>query len=307
MTGWTATILTCAGENAKPKRRLWHLTAMSGLRSGILLILSSPAFCQTVNVPDIVQRATAALQSDWAADAKYACIEKDETRRGAKVTSKTFEVVMIDGSEYHFPLAVDGQNLTPDQRRQELAKLGEEIRKRRGEGAPERARRIERWKKERDENGELLLDFPVAFNFQFVREETKDGHAAWVLAATPKEGFPQDTRARKVLAGMRGTAWVEKETFHPIYVRCEVVKPVPVFGNLASVLPGTQIDISMTPVASSTPSVNIWLIDLVSMNLDVAKLHMFKSVETTRSAYTQYKLNGPALEELLAEARSTAK
>lgn len=272
------------------------------LRCGLLLVLSCSAFGQAVNVAEIVRRATAALQSDWAADPKYACVQKEETRKGGKVTSKTFEAVTIEGSEYHFPLAVDGRDLTPEQHRQELAKLGDEVRRRRSESAAERARRLEKWKKERDENGELLLDFPVAFNFQFMREETKNGHEAWVLAATPKEGFPQDTRARKVLAGMRGTAWVEKETFHPIYVQCEVVKPVPVFGNLASVLPGTQIDISMTPVTAST-----WLIDLVSMKLDVAKLHMFKSGETTTSAYTGYRPNGEALEELLAEARGTGR
>jgi hypothetical protein len=271
---------------------------VSRLRYVLLLLLSLPALSQTVNLPDIVKRAAAALQSDWAADSTYACVEKDETRKGGKVSGKTFEVLMIDGSDYRFPLAVDGQNLPPDRHKEELAKLGMEIRKRRAESAPERARRIEKWKKERDENGELLLDFPVAFNFQFLREETKNGHAAWVLAATPKPGFPQDTRARKVLAGMRGTAWVEKETFHPIYVQCEVVTPVPVFGNLASVLPGTRIGISMTPVTPAT-----WLIDLVSMELDVSKLHMFKSAETTVSTYSQYKLNGPALEELLAEAR----
>jgi hypothetical protein len=272
---------------------------MAGFRTFVapLLLIVSPGFGQTPPVETIVKRAAAALQSDWAADPKYACVEKDETVKGGKTTSKTFESVMIDGSDYHFPLAEDGQALTPEQHKQELAKLGDEVRKRRGESASERARRIEKWKKQRDDDGELLLDFPTAFTFQFLREEARNGHAAYVLAASPKADFPRDTRARKVLAGMTGTAWVEKETFHPIYVQVEVVKAVPVFGSLASVLPGTKIEIGMTPVVEGT-----WLIDLVTMNLDVSKLHMFKSAETTRSTYTRYRPNGAVLEELLAEA-----
>jgi hypothetical protein len=52
---------------------------------------------------EIVQRATAALKSDWASDLLYACVEKDEVRKGEKLISKTFQVVMIEGSDYHLP------------------------------------------------------------------------------------------------------------------------------------------------------------------------------------------------------------
>jgi hypothetical protein len=90
---------------------------------------------------------------------------------------------------------------------------------------------------------------------------------------------------------------VEKETMHPIHIECTVVKPVPVYGVLASVLPGTQIEIRMTQVADSA-----WLIDLVSLNLNLAKLHFFKSAETTRYTYTDYRPNASALEKLLSEA-----
>ncbi len=80
-------------------------------------------------------------------------------------------------------------------------------------------------------------------------------------------------------------------------VECIVVTPVPVYGALASVLPGTEIEIKMTPVTDS-----VWLIDEVSTKLNISKLHMFKSTAVTRSTYTQYRLNSTVVEELLSKA-----
>jgi hypothetical protein len=253
--------------------------------------------CGASDLEEIVKRAAAALNSDWAADPTYACIEKDEVQKGEKSTSKTFQVVMVDGSDYHVPLAFDDKALPPDREKAELVKFKNEVERRRRESASARRARIAAWKKERDENGELLLDFPTALTFQLVREESKSGHAAYVLSASPKEGLVPTTRAAKVLTGMRGTAWVEKYTLHPMRVECTVTTPVPIYGPLASVLPGTRIEIGMTPV---TPSV--WLIDEVSMRLNVSKLHMLKSSQMTRSTYTNYRLNSTVVEELLSRA-----
>jgi hypothetical protein len=246
---------------------------------------------------DIVQRATAALNSDWAADPTYACIERDEVQKGDKLTSKTFEVVMVDGSDYHIPLAFDDQPLSPDREKAELIKFLKEVHRRERESPSARRARIGAWKKQRDEAGELLLDFPTSLTFQLVGEEAKNGHSAHVLSASPKQGLVPTTRAARVLSGMTGTAWVEKDTLHPMRVECTLMTAVPVFGPLASVLPGTRIEIGMTPV---TPS--IWLIDEVSMKLNVSKLHMFKSTQMTRSTYTHYRLNTLVVEELLSKA-----
>lgn len=247
---------------------------------------------------EIVHQAADALNSDWKADPGYACTEKDEVQKGGKTTSKTFEVVMIDGSEYHVPIATNDQPLPPDRRRAELIKFKDEVQRRKSESPEARRKRVEAWKKQRDENGELLLDFPAALTFHFAGEEVKDGHPAYAFMGTPKPGLVPVTRAQKVLTGIQGKAWVDKETLHPIHVECTVVKPVPVFGALASVLPGTDIEITMSKVAEST-----WLIDSVSMKLNISKLHMIKSRDVTRSTYTNYRPNSAAVEELLSEAK----
>lgn len=263
----------------------------------IVLSLLLAGVCHAADLQEILKRGTAAIQSDWAADPLYACVERDETHKDSKITSKTSEIVMIEGSDYSMPLAVDDQPLSPERQKAELIKLRDEVQKRKRESPSERERRIAAFKKQRDENGELLLGFPQAFIFQVTGEDTKNGYSAYVLSAAPKARTGSVTRAQKVLSGMEGTAWIEKNGSHAISVDVHVVRPVPVFGMLATVLPGTEIEFGMAPVTDS-----VWLVNEVSMNLEVSKLHMFKSAQMTRTTYTQYRLNSQVLEELLAKA-----
>ena len=263
----------------------------------MVLICAAVRPCQALDAEEIVERATEALKADWAADPSYANVERDETQKGDKSTSKTFLVLMIDGSDYHFPVAFDDEPLSAGRHRIELMKLKEEIQRRSGESPAARQSRVETWKKERDENGELLLDFPGALDLALLGEETKDGHPAYAFSATPKPGVVPATRAQKVLTGVEGKAWVDKMTLHPFRIECTVIKPVPVYGPLARVMPGTEIGISMTQVTDST-----WLIDRVSIRLNLAKLRLFKSTTNTISTYTRYRPNSEVLSELLNEA-----
>jgi hypothetical protein len=264
----------------------------------VLLVASlAGKLCQAADLDEIVRRAAETLKADWAADPSYACLERDQTQKHGKLSSRTFEVIMIDGSEYHLPVAIDDHPVPPDRRKAELLKMKQEMERRRNESQSARRSRIEAWKKQQDENGEILLDFPGALDFQLIGEELKNGTPAYVLSATPKPGLVPATRAAKVLTGIRGRAWVEKENLHPIAVECTVIRSVPVYGPLASVLPGTDIEIAMEKVAD-----DVWLIDLVSMKLNVSKLHLVNSSTTTRSTYTKYRPNADELRDLLAEA-----
>jgi hypothetical protein len=94
---------------------------------------------------------------------------------------------------------------------------------------------------------------------------------------------------------MRGTVWIDQENFHAIRVECEVINPVPIYGILARVLPGTHIEFGMAPVTNST-----WLIGELSMKLRVSKL-IFKSMDVTRSTYSDYRLNSLVLTELMSK------
>jgi hypothetical protein len=249
--------------------------------------------CRAADLQEIVARASETLKSDWAADADYAYVEKSEVQKNDKVTSKTSQVVYIAGSDYYLPLTINDQPLSSDRKKAELEKLKEEVRRRDAESPESRRERIQKYKKQTDENEALVLDFPSAFTFELVREETMHGHAAYVLSGTPRKRTGGNSLAAKVLSGMQGTVWIDKENFHAIRVECDVITPVPLYGILARVLPGTHIEFAMAPVTSST-----WLISELSMKLRVSKL-VFKSKEVTGSTYSDYRLNDQVLNELL--------
>ncbi len=274
---------------------------MSGHRHLIIVFLCSAGFqsvSHAADIEEIVRRGNATLQSDWAADQDYAYVERDEVLKNEKMTSKTSRVVYIAGSDYYLPLAIDDQPLTPDLGKAELQKLKNEVRRRNAESPEARRQRIATYRKERGENEALVLDFPNAFNFELLREETMDGHLAYVLSGTPKKRTGGAmSNAAKVLSGMRGTVWVDKDNFHAIRVECDVVTPVPVYGILAKVLPGTHVGFAMAPVTDS-----VWLISEFSMTLKVSKFFLFKSTQETRSTYTEYRLNQQVLDELLSQA-----
>jgi hypothetical protein len=251
--------------------------------------------CRAMDLKEIVRRANATLKSDWAADPNYAYVERDEIRKHDKTTSKTSRVVYIDGSDYNLPLAIDDQPLAPDRKRLELEKLKDEVRRRNAESPETRRRRIEKYRKQRDENEALILDFPYAFTFELLREETMNGYPSYVLSGTPKKRPVDASLAAKVLSGMQGTVWIDKENFHAVRVECDVVTPVPIYGILARVLPGTHIGFGMAPVTGST-----WLISELSMDLRVSKL-IFKSTEETRTTYSDNQLNDLVLTELLSK------
>ena len=261
----------------------------------LFLFFCCPAL-RAADLEEIVHRATATLKSDWAADPDYAYVERDEVRKKDKTTSKTSQVVYIAGSDYYLPIAVDDQPLPPDREKAEIEKLKNEVERRNNETPEARRERIAKYKKQRDENEALVLDFPDAFNFELLREETMNGYPAYVLSGMPKKRTGPLSLAAKVLSGMRGTVWVDEENFHAVRVACDVVMPVPIYGILARVLPGTHIEFGMAPVTSS-----IWLINALSMDLNVLKL-IFKSAQVTRSTYSDYRLNDLVVAELLAKA-----
>jgi hypothetical protein len=249
--------------------------------------------CSAADLQAIIRRGSATLKSDWAADQNYSYVERDEVQKHEKVTSKTSQVVNIDGSDYYMLLEVDDQPLPADRKKAELEKLKNEVRRRNAESPEARRERVAKFEKERDENEALVLDFPSAFNFELVREETMNGHPAYVLSGSPKKRTGSLSLAAKVLSGMRGTIWVDKENFHAIRASCDVLSPVPIYGILAKVLPGTHIEFAMAPVTDS-----IWLISSLSIDLRVSKF-FFKSTQITRTTYSAYRLNSTVLDELL--------
>ena len=257
-----------------------------------LLLVQVPA-SNGIDVQEIVRRASLTMQADWAAAPNYAFTERDVTTSKGVTSSETSRVFMIAGSDYYMPIAIDGKPLSPEQRSQALQKLRKEV-ERRSEETPEQAkRRSEQYRKLREQNEILLSEFTQALDFTLIGEATINGHAAYVLDAKPRPGYHPPNRTAKILTGMQGRLWVDKESFHWIKAEAEVIKPVSIFGFFAKVLPGTRMELEMTPVTGS-----VWLMSrfLVDERISV---FWHKSAKTTETDFSHYEPAGEALAQAL--------
>ena len=267
------------------------------------LILFAIAGCSygATDADELARRASLVLRSDWNAAPGWAFLQRDEFETNGRPASKTHQVVMIDGSDYYMPVAINDQPLAPEQRRNELLRLRDEVARRSQEDSAARAKRVANYRQQREQNGHFIVEFPEAFRFTLSGEETTDTGPAIVLNAVPLKKSGTLTREQKILAAMSGTIHLDAANYHVISAEGTVSSPVSIYGIFARVQPGTHMMFEMTPVSPS-----VWLIRRYAITVKVTKFLFFDSTSTTVSTYSGYRDNEMAVQELLAEAAADA-
>ncbi|HVW07431.1 MAG TPA: hypothetical protein VHC90_02560 [Bryobacteraceae bacterium] len=81
-----------------------HLACLCLLTTGLS---GASAIAQDSDVGEIVTRSMSLLHSAWERVPDYAFVQRDEEIGSAGSTSRTQQVVMIDGSDYYMPIAVN--------------------------------------------------------------------------------------------------------------------------------------------------------------------------------------------------------
>ena len=71
----------------------------------ILMAMSWPI--RATDADAIAHKASVVLRSDWDAAPNWAFFQRDEFQRDGHPASKTHLVVIIDGSDYYMPVAID--------------------------------------------------------------------------------------------------------------------------------------------------------------------------------------------------------
>lgn len=227
-------------------------------RSLVFILSATTMFAGQVpnnNLPvqDIIKRSVEATDRNWKAAPKYVFYERDviekldsKDRQKTKSTA-TYEVMVLDGSEYRRLIRRDGQPLTAqEQQQQEQIYLAEKYR-REHEPKADRARRVAKYQRERAQDHAMMNEMAVAFNFRPIGEQVIDGHDCWLFDATPKPGYVPKMRETKVLTAMRGKLWVDKHEYQWVKVEAEVMRPVS-FYAVATVGPGTKFQLLQEPV-----------------------------------------------------------
>jgi hypothetical protein len=198
------------------------------------------AFSGHPNAQQIVRLSIAATEADWKATPHFSDIERDADAKGGSTTSKTYKVLMIEGSPYSRLAAINDKPLSPAEEAEESQKLQHVIAKRASESEKQHAKRLAQYQEGRNRMFALMRATADAFDFKIVREEKLGAHDVYVLEATPRPGYEPKSRETKLLTGMRGRLWIDKDDYQWVKVEAEVVKPVWLGWFIAKVIPGTS-------------------------------------------------------------------
>jgi len=273
------------------------VTVMRTLLSLLFVVpVSFPAVVKEPDPLDIVRKSLEAIESDWKQAPNYSYVEREvQSKKEAQPTIKSYEVLMIEGSPYHRLIAVDDMPLSAGQQAEEDRKMREEIRKRQNETDRETKKRMGKYVRERKREHDMIREMVDAFEFRLAGEETIHGHECWVLDTNPKPGYEPKDREARVLTGMRGRLWIDKNEYQWVKARAEVVKPVSFYGFLAKVGPGTNFVLERQPITN-----NVWLPSHFSMRVSASALGFLNEDSTDDETYRDYKPMSQTLAGLLA-------
>ena len=253
---------------------------MSIMKQVILVAgLAAASFAQ-LDVETIIQRSVEANAVDWKAAPDYDYIERDRQQGGG---TKTYEELMILGSPYERLVAVNGKPLSPEQQAGEQQKLDTTVVERKKESQQERGQRIAKYEKDRRGDHLLMEQLTKALDFKLVGEQELGPHEVYVLKATPHAGYEPPNTEAKVLTGMEGKLWIDKQTFQWVKVEATVIHPVSIGGFLAEVEPGTHFELEKMPLAD-----NIWLPKHFAMKSRAKILFLFTRKSQADETYSGY-------------------
>jgi hypothetical protein len=158
-----------------------------------------------------------------------------------KTETRVTEHFNIDGTSYRKLIERDGKPLSGDEARKEQERMDKEIARRKNESPSERQKRVDRERKEREEEIRFREEVMRAFTFRIEGEEKVNTFTAWRIAGEPRRDFQAKSRDGKMLSKIRGRIWVDKTTGDWLKFDVETLDKITFGGFLASVAPGATI------------------------------------------------------------------
>jgi hypothetical protein len=245
-------------------------------------------------ISSIIRQSVAVNTADWKAQLRFTYLERDVKSKGSGTDlhvedSKAYEVIMIEGSPYNRLVAIDNEPLTRAQADEEEQKLQREFAKRHNENPSERQARLSKFSESRAEEHMLMQQMVAAFNFRLVGEEEINGVPCYSFEAIPNPDYQPPVEKARVLTGMRGHMWIDKQGLHWVKVRAEVTQAVSFAFCLAKVKPGTSFELEQAPVG------DVWLPKRFVQAVNASVLGLYGYRSNLESFYSHYVENGAAL------------
>lgn len=247
----------------------------------VLLLSAATALCaNTPDVETIVQKSVQANKRDFEAAPEFSHKERDKTASG----SKTYQVLMIDGSPYQRLIEVNGEPISKADAEAEAQKEQQERNRRAHETAQQRQARIAKYQKGRNRDNAMMSQLTKAFTFTYIGQKKVDGFDVIALKATPKPGYQPANMQTQVLPGMEGELWIDSKTFQWVRVMAHVIHPVSIDGFLAQVEPGTQFELEKKPVSE-----DIWLPSYFCMKANAKVFYLFNHNSSEEDHFWDYQ------------------
>ena len=260
-----------------------------------VLVFAPPSFCfQSVSaaqVSEVIARSVAANTADWNAQPQYSHRERqlkskvDCNGHVQASQAKTFEISMLEGSPYSRLVKIDGHPLSADQQRQEQSRQAGELARRRDESPGDRQARISKYRAERAEEHMLMQQMVDAFTFTMAGEQPVDGAECYVLDARPNPAYNPPVEKARVLLGMKGRLWIDKEHYHWVKVQAEVINPVQFGLFVAKVKPGTRFELEQAPAG------DVWLPKHFSESVNATVFGFYGLRSNEEELYSDYQPN----------------
>jgi len=227
---------------------------------GLGVVAVSVANLCAQDAREIVRKSVELDQANWLRMRDYTWIAHEterslDSRGGVKSEkSETWETLVLSGQPHRRMLERDGRPLKSDEQRKEQAKLDRVAAKLEHETPEQRQRRVSEYEKEREKDREFLREVTDLYDFHLEGEQQVDGHAAWVIAATPKPGYQPEHRDAKPLLKIRGKVWIDQAEYQWVRLEAETTDTISFGLFIARLNPGAKLVFEQTRVNDE-----IWL------------------------------------------------
>lgn len=250
----------------------------------ILVLLVLQAGAQEPTAQEIVVRSVQADRNNLRRAKDYTYVERHEQRRTGVVESRTYDVMILDGSPYRRLIARNDKPLSEMEARKVAEGFEKTRSKRLRESEDDRRRRLERDEKQLQESRRFLAEIPSAFELTLRGVEPVSGVPAWVIDAQPRPGFKSRVKDTEMLKKFRGRLWIEQRTYQWVKVDAETIDAIRLGLFLVRLDRGAKLGFEQMFVNGE-----LWLPKRISAQAD-GRLALLKKLAVDQEAtFSDYK------------------
>jgi hypothetical protein len=269
----------------------------------VLMVLTSPpSLIGQVDARAIIRKSVAADERNWRIARAYTSLQRVELRRldsqGRLKSSevKTYEITFQEGTPYTQLVQRDDRPLTATEEKKEQERFARSVAERRQETTAERAKRLSAYERRSDWQREAWAELAEAFDFSFAGEARLDDTPAFVIDATPRDGYQPRSHTAKLFRSLKARFWVDLRDHQIVKVEAEVTDTIWMGLFLVRVAKGSRATLELTRAGDG-----VWLPDrlhvVASARLGLLKTYRFEQ----RVQYSGYSCV-PANERTVAPA-----